>query len=843
MGLDISKITNAELKKLAYLKDDGDGNLNAEEFEIFKQEAAVKEGVSAEDFNQAMGLYKSAAATATEATPATEEPTSKEKKFVDKHADTRAENAVFRYMDEIIAKGTTRANLMAKLEEKIGNQNDDTRYVELKKAIKDILELMPAEYSTLDDVDRQNKEIVKKMEANGIKDKLHLEILEKLEDLAENEVRKAASEKIDGLYKNFAKVEENEPAKTQEQVMNAVKAELETKKQFKAEIKDAFESYEEKVIMKRAREYVTAAINQVENLTERKDVAKKAKEILVENGQWDKYTEKAMTQTKWADFITGKERTAKTQAKRRAVANNVELMKHQSKEDVLDKMGEKNEVYEALVSSGLITENGDNVDLSILSDIIGLQVGADNCLNRHAAIDKAISEKFRLNSALAVKSKLESMTENEAKKLAELTGYDIEGKDIRKIIISAIEGLIAGTSIGAAAAAANNRQSVLIEGDTINHNLNLELKGNIGADALGKLPDGVTVAETGAGVIINIAQMIKQPDRLVHMSKMIVGTAWKTGLMGAALGALKGLEDRGEEPVTVTNFTETDFEKYVERMQWELKQLGREELIEGFTCLAASCLNEDGSWDKASYLAKLNEIGGDGGKINIKEAPTSCPEETEEEDTTVEEHRYSQHDQAAVDPTYVDVPAIDGSKTGWPQIARQYECLVEKYQLSGAIRVLKLAQAIKDGNYSQERLDQLYALSKKGRAHLQNIEGFDYKAYCNALDATYLPKLEMKDGKPVPGTGVKVPEKLGDCTRNAELSLQVQGQVQQATVKVAPTGHAADRIQTSAGQGAKYYVRLDGGAIQAYDDKNVRDGIVEKFKKDYPNAIVEKWED
>ena len=56
MGLDISKIVNAELKKIAYIKDDGDGNLNQTEFNLFKQDAA-KANVSAEDFCQAMGLY------------------------------------------------------------------------------------------------------------------------------------------------------------------------------------------------------------------------------------------------------------------------------------------------------------------------------------------------------------------------------------------------------------------------------------------------------------------------------------------------------------------------------------------------------------------------------------------------------------------------------------------------------------------------------------------------------------------------------------------------------------------------------------------------------------------
>lgn len=59
MGLDISKIVNAELKKLAYIRDvSGDGNLNREEFISFKKDAGSRDDISAEHFNQAMGLYK-----------------------------------------------------------------------------------------------------------------------------------------------------------------------------------------------------------------------------------------------------------------------------------------------------------------------------------------------------------------------------------------------------------------------------------------------------------------------------------------------------------------------------------------------------------------------------------------------------------------------------------------------------------------------------------------------------------------------------------------------------------------------------------------------------------------
>ena len=58
MTLPIAQITNAALQKLAYLKDaNNNGVLEENEFIKFKSEASERKDISAEDFNQAMGLY------------------------------------------------------------------------------------------------------------------------------------------------------------------------------------------------------------------------------------------------------------------------------------------------------------------------------------------------------------------------------------------------------------------------------------------------------------------------------------------------------------------------------------------------------------------------------------------------------------------------------------------------------------------------------------------------------------------------------------------------------------------------------------------------------------------
>lgn len=740
-----------------FLKGNKDGEIQANEkeaIEIFQNavvEAYGKGEINNETFNEAMGLYKSTPAATTEVVA--EEETAEEvaetekkndkKEFVDEHANERAERYVFRQMDDLAANATTRAQLVALLEDKIGSQNNDERYIELKDAVKAVLELMPEKYTTIKDVERQHKQIVEKLESAGLKDDLHLDILKKLEKFAKVEVKLAAQKRVGDLYAATEKVEEGKPSKTQEQRMDEVKDELETKKQYKDEIKDAYKNLEDGTIKKQARVMVEDAIKKVKDLTDRKDVAEKAKEILMANGQWDKYTEEALSQKSFNHTITGKDSYGRNVAKTQAIGNNVEAKKTQTKEQVLDKLGNKNEVYEALVSSGLISVDGDKVDLSILSDIIGLQVGADNVLNRHAQIDKAISEKFRLNSALAMKSKLESMSESEAKKLAELTGYKIEGKDVRKILISAIDGLLGGMALGAAAAALNERQSVLVKGDIVNHELNLELKGDFAKDALGKLPAGVKITETGTGLVINIAQVITQPDRLVVLSKMIGPTALKTGLMGAAIGALKGLEDRGEEPVTVTNFTETKFEDYIERMQWELKRLGRAELIDGFTCLAASFLNDDGSWDKAGYLAKLNEIGGDGGKINIAEAPKNCQaqnvEETKGDAVKIKEETDEITTEKLTDEKVVTVPLTwTPDKTWQGVVATFYPEAVKKYGMKPVVDAFRKAQGISfTSGIPVGRTSHIDVLEVKGEKFAPKTDDYEKRLAGNLTDDTY----------------------------------------------------------------------------------------------------------
>lgn len=835
MGLDISKITNAELKKLAYLKDDGDGNLNAEEFEIFKQEAAVKEGVSAEDFNQAMGLYKSAAATATEATPATEEATSKEKKAAKKALEAKQDNI------KADIKALIEGNKKARL-------NQDSS-ISLNNLIEKLTTKNPADHAT---VIAEVQAVVTFVQATKFNSKKEVEALkEKIETAKDPQGKPLFNEfqKDLAIYMvELAKKEQiNKEAEVLVGIYNEVKADPKNAQNF-----SNYLTLVEKEIENRgfkntsyysdeAFDALKQIVNQdAANIADQRRAAmvaegsenvsgKKVKKALLDAApETDDVYKKVVKKQKDDNDLTGrwldKDRTA-------------EDLEKISAEDLKKQLGDELfNVMRKYLESHINADGTYNV--RDLSDKLFERVGYDVWMD--LSDDTAMSELQGAKNELKILTDRD-LNDKDIKKILKLVHIPRKPKD-RDFIRALEESIIPG--IAGAVAGASAYQSL-----DVTQRVQLNMDSDTATEMINQL--------RAAGIKPSVTQGIDGTITVTILQKVLQDNRALMALAGAGIGVLTstlmnlifGMENNEQSCISIADFNLTEerytnidkYKEYIKKVQPEAKANIIIALVDTFHAKYGD------DWAK-EYDAALKKFAGHGSVLNCLELrggklmSVKPVEETEEEDTTVEEHRYSQHDQAAVDPTYVDVPAIDGSKTGWPQIARQYECLVEKYQLSGAIRVLKLAQAIKDGNYSQERLDQLYALSKKGRAHLQNIEGFDYKAYCNALDATYLPKLEMKDGKPVPGTGVKVPEKLGDCTRNAELSLQVQGQVQQATVKVAPTGHAADRIQTLAGQGAKYYVQLDDGAIQAYDDKKVRDGIVEKFKKDYPNAKAIKWE-
>ena len=630
--------------------------------------------------------------------------------------------------------------------------------------------------------------------------------------------------------------------------------------------------FEKRTIMPEARATVREAISESDS-TSSKGVERDAKKSLEADGDYNRYTKKALGgENNFGEWISGKDSDMKVARKNQATKNEVEGIREDglSAEEIHDAVDKrktflffkkKTVLFETLKASGLIVDKGNGeYDVSKLSMIIGEHVGANYKLDRQTSDFKALAEITKTTSALAAATELKNLSEQEAKMLVEMCGYKVEGKNWGKAILAATAGALV-TGLSAAGSAATNKKYVLDSKVTNSNHVefNLKCSGKTLEDLKNQFGNiegaSLNLIEGGLQVIIDQKSVV---PLLWKGSKKIMDTALKAAIPGAVLGLLAGLKDSPEKPITSTQFNCTTLEEYAKVLDSEVKQKAIDpKYKDALMMIAATFITEDKDgnkvWDCEGYKTFLNNAAGNGGVLNREELLgglamlKDIDDGDDDGDDDVhnngneDEHNYAIHNQDAVDPEYENVPAIDGSRTSWPKIAGQYECLIEKYGLQDAIRIIKIAQAINNGDYSTENIEKLLVLSKKGRQNLQNIEGIDYRAYTSALDATYLPALKKdSNGNAIPGTGVKVPVQLADCTRDASKSLKAP-RTNGAESVVDPNGHAADRRKIKDGQEAEYYARFDNETPIKYGSMEERDNAVALFKAKYPKAKVEKW--
>lgn len=832
MGLDISKITNAELKKLANDCDvDKNGQLDKTEYSVFEGKAGSLDNVSAKDYKETLGLYTTDVISGTKS--ATDGMTEKEAKKFKKEAN----EAHIKYLDNYAKDG----GLLDYTVEWLEAEKPDLD-PEFKKAVADVIALMP-EYTSTDEIGKKHKEIEKKLG----KDELRKNILKELEKAAKNQVKYDRMSDIANLYiERQARYEEKGVSKTNQEIMNEIKQAFVNAGTFKGDIKEAFNNFEQP--MADAYKLVYDAILRVDkNIYKGKAVQNAAKDILNKEGHYDKYTEKALYGDrnifkKAKNWAVGYKNDARVASDNKARSNKVENKKTQTTKEIMDSLGNKSELFAALQEGGFITKTEDGKwDLTVLSNLIGTQVGADYRTNRQTKQYKLISEKLKTTSAMKVATALSDLDEKHAMALVKLCGYEIEGKHWGRAILGGLLGLTSGAAAGygasMAVASTISHYPTIKPGD-FGFDKNLEIPLDVDLSGQ-KFPEGVSVSATG-NLLLNLALLVKNPALVLNISdvfaKMALRTTIPTAVLGAALGVMNGLKDHGETPVLSNNFTETTIEDYTKRIQKENPKYAPVAIM-----LATTFVKEGGEWDRKGYTDFLNKMGGDGGLINrdeliggilirmdeVKNLPKPEPHHDEvENNNNDDDHSYSQTEKHT--PIYEDVPTIDGTNTGWKGIAAQYDCLVEKYGESKAIRILKITQAITNGDYSKENIEKLLELSLKGHSNLKGIEGIDYNVYITTIKADYLSK------------EVKVPVELAGCERDPNKVDNNKYQTKTDNINK-PTGSAKDRVQT--GTDSRYYARFDGGKVESFDSKAARDQRVAEFKKAHPNAKCEKWEE
>ena len=877
MGLDISKINNAELKKLAYLKDaDNNMHLEGQEFIDFKTEAAGRPDVSAEDFNQAMGLYVTNPAQATVAEPvATSEivetqkleiqpavETKKDAVVEDKAKDEISKNrkkainaTCDRYLNELYEEGVSREDLIAKFDEKVGAQKDHPEYRAYRGALVDVLSLSQSyEYKTLDDINKFSKEIKATLRKYDDNDEVHKSILKIVNNIIDNEIRIKALEDVEKNYYDKI-VEEDKKAgrkRNNAEIMEEVRDRLYQDKKFTGDeyrTRDtkgnayvyAFCHFRNTDIMDNEVANLDKAIvaQNSEDQTNWRDVSSGAKEDLKEEGLYSYLTRRAGNQKVGPDG--DEERRIKRTSKNQARSNNVKAHKFQTEEEILAILGNKSTVYEALLSRELITktENGE-YDLTELQKALKEPIGFDNNWNKHIKGNEALSERLNAITKMAHETGLSSLKEEEVEKLVELCGYGIEktGWNWGKALLGAILGGVGG----AVASATGLATTPVKDGNNVNNlNLKITCNGNVSVDT-SKLPAEIAdaVVQNGSEILINLSKVKPGADAVQILMAMLGPVALKTAAITAALGLLNGIDRGGEISVASTSFGEKDYGKYIEKI--------KDRYPEYVGILESIALNfvENGKWNYEGYYNFLDEMAGrdsvlnwdelDGGLKALK--ANAQTEDTGNKDDVATKKVYVA-DKAAVEEegyneaVMADVPTIDGRKTSWTLITEMYPCLATKYKsLSDRIRVLKLTQAINNGNYTKERLDELLALSKKGLSAMKNIEGFDYEVY----------KKVLLDG--VIST-VKVPDELAGCKREQDQAANAE----KSEGGTGTGGYAPDRVkigdnwvQTKPGSDAVYALRVEGENVKVFTTMKDRDDEYAKIVNENKGVTVEKIE-
>ncbi len=489
-------------------------------------------------------------------------------------------------------------------------------------------------------------------------------------------------------------------------------------------------------------------------------------------------------------------------------------------------------------------ENG-NYDLTELQAEIARLVGDDLLLNR--------SQDTEVAELKHVQDKLKELTgsdfsKKEVKDLIEFLGIGYEKRDksaktvLRNMIPGAASGALGGAIAGGIHATRLN----------ITQRVELNLEGNQAEKLLEQLgPYASAVKNADGSFSVKVLQKVNIDKTLVS----ILAGAMEGAVAGALLNALATMitgEDKAFEKSCFSMTYLTDLVnsgKDLSEIQDEIckKYPGMKGTI--LAALAENAYNKAEGKDewKLNYLGKLSEIAGVGSNPNCEELQGNKftkPEVETVNPTEEDTHVYDTRETAEVAPVYEDVPTIDAKRSSWAKLSEQYDCLDEintkdyplctKNRAKLPIRMLKIAQAITDGNYSQERMLQLaemtFASPNTKYENLKSIEGIDHAVLVNIMNANWL------------SDSVKMPKTLAGCNRDDSISIIAPRATERGGNR-APVRSAGDRTQTSAGQNARYYASFDTGAWQEYPSAKVRDEAVSEFKKKYPNATVSKKND
>ena len=271
---------------------------------------------------------------------------------------------------------------------------------------------------------------------------------------------------------------------------------------------------------------------------------------------------------------------------------------------------------------------------------------------------------------------------------------------------------------------------------------------------------------------VTIDTEILAPDEIILATKNLGPTILGAAL-GGAIAALPILFTAIEVPVAAADVNTDCLDDYVKHVY---AQCDDKQIALMLSTLALECTDENGKLDAQLLRDKMQAIKGGNSLLNKRELQEyfrkkddpkfqkefnatveqfradrakECPqpeevEEPTEEEVVTEEPAVGEVIATATEKEVKEVEKFNARLSDWDTLISLYPCfkndeVISKMSRRDQIRLLKLAQAITDGNYSRERMLELYEIRdlKKNADDLKKLDYFDYKVYENQVNATY----------------------------------------------------------------------------------------------------------
>ena len=722
---------------------------------------------------------------------------------------------------------------MAEVEAFLNNPEMHSNYNDIKESSLMMLnEIKNMNINSKDDVDNIKSNIKDKFKnTNG----LNGDVLNILIDIAEKEQIQKETQQLINIY--HATSETQNGSNNFDSRVNAVKTKMD-------EMGLTGTSYYKKAFKNMMNEVMKDANYAIDNMrdginsTTAKDVERKLKEkvkgdkILEKASEKDEVDNKLQARHNNYNIIT---RMLKdNQGKEEMDAVLQEKLKKSTYIKIRNAYQQKDGKYAGLV--GL--QAG-------LKDIIGAELKLNASQNTEIAEIKFVREYLR-------KATGSDFTDKEIKNLVEFLGFKFETKD--RSLETVLEDTPVGLAIGAGSAALNATRL------KVEQYVNMKVSAEISESLKSQLGDQVISSATDSDGMINVkvAQKVVKDDTII------------AALSGAGIGtivtALFNLMEGKEIPFEKACFSKSELSAIVRGS--ESLEDAKNKICEKYQGMKGSILSallqkahdaKPEDW-KNNFINAIDKIAGKYSLMNCEELQGVKFDKIEElltkEIPIIESNTYGTKDIEGTPDKLVavEVDTINARNSSWPKLIEQYDCLKDmqvdsnKYPLCAkkdkkvlAIRMLKVAQAITDNNYSKERLldlaEKTFA-ADKNYTQLKDYKGIDHDVLVGTMQAQLM------------GSKVKMPAVLayetvqkedgtyeiaGGCNRIAK---DTKATVTDKTGKKEAVDSAQD-YEIQKGKSGEVYVRFNGGGWIKCEDETDRNSKIETFKKEHKNVVKE----